>query len=72
MKSTIMSFWLLTNAVGQLLIALVTALGGGQGGASVSPGRFLFYAKLTFLVAALFIVVAVCYRYRDESTARGK
>src|SRR5439155_6532446 len=49
MKSTIMSFWLLTIALGNLLVATVTQLGGGHGEASVSSGRFLLYAGMTAL-----------------------
>ncbi len=72
MKSTIMSFWLLTNSIGQLLIALVTSLGGGHGDASVSPGRFLFFALLTFGVAVVFVVVASQYRGRNFAASAAK
>jgi len=66
MKSTIMSFWLLTIAMGNLGVAAITTLaGGGHGDASVSAGRFFFYAGLTFAVSVLFVVVASFYRYRD-------
>lgn len=70
MKSTIMSFWLLTNAVGQLFIALVTSLGGKHGDESVSPGRFMFFALMTFVVAALFVIVSANYKGRDASPAK--
>ena len=73
MKSIIMSFWLLTIAFGDLLIAVVTrVLSNGAGNASVSTGRFLQYAGLTFVVAILFTFVAAFYRYRDAAAARGK
>jgi POT family proton-dependent oligopeptide transporter len=72
MKSAIMSFWLLAIALGHLLIATVTQLGGGHGEASVSSGRFFLYAGITALVAVLFTIVAVGYRYRDEAPALGK
>ena len=66
MKSTIMSFWLLTIALGNLGVAAITTLaGGGHGDSAVSSGRFFFYAGLTFAVSVLFIVVASFYRYRD-------
>ena len=75
MKSIIMSFWLLTIAVGNLLVAGITKiLGGGGAGAhsgSVSTSRFLLYAGLTFVVALLFSVQSTFYKYRDEAAARG-
>ena len=40
-------------------------------GSAVSSGRFSFYALLTFVVAALFVVVATRYRYRNPANAMG-
>jgi POT family proton-dependent oligopeptide transporter len=75
MKSAIMSFWLLTVSMGNLMVTTVTKLfasGGAHEAASVSTGRFLQYAALTFVVAILFSIVAAFYRYRDTSAAQGK
>jgi POT family proton-dependent oligopeptide transporter len=73
MKSIVMSFWLLTIAFGDLFIAAITKiLSDGTGNASVSTGRFLQYAGLTFVVAIMFSVVAAFYQYRDAAAARGK
>jgi POT family proton-dependent oligopeptide transporter len=77
MKSTIMSFWLLTVAFGNLLVSAITRVlsDAGKGGGhadSVSTRRFLLYAGLTFVVAILFSVIAARYRYRDEATAQGR
>ena len=74
LKSTIMSFWLLTVAVGNLLVSAITKIfsNPGNGEASVSTGRFLGYAGLTFVVAILFSIIATFYQYRDEAAARGK
>jgi POT family proton-dependent oligopeptide transporter len=74
MKSAIMSFWLLTVTMGDLLVVTVTRLfaRGGQGSDSVSPGRFLHYAGMMFVVAILFSLVAAFYQYRDKSAAEGK
>lgn len=75
MKSTIMSFWLLAVAFGNLLVTAVTKLlsGPGEGGhaASVSTSRFLLYAGLTFVVAILFSIIAAFYRYRDSAAVKG-
>lgn len=72
MKSTIMSFWLLTIAIGNLFVAGITkAFGGASPSGSVSTSRFLLYAGLTFLVAVLFTLIGRTYRYRDEAAARG-
>lgn len=72
MRSTIMSFWLLTVAVGNLMVSIITkcfAGGGEEAGhaASVSSDRFFLYAGLTAVVAVLFSVVATFYRYRHPS-----
>ena len=74
MKSSIMSFWLLTVALGNLLVGVITKLCAtpGSGEASVSTGRFLMYAGLTFVVAILFSLVARTYPYRDATAAQGK
>ncbi len=71
MKSTIMSFWLLTVAAGNFLVVLITRFGGGHaaGDASVTPGRFMLYALMTFGVSAVFVFVAMLYRYRDTPEA---
>jgi POT family proton-dependent oligopeptide transporter len=76
LKSTIMSFWLLTVTVGDLFVVGVTKLfsqaNAGNEAASVSTSRFLLYAGLTLVVAVLFSVVASTYQYRDASAAEGK
>jgi proton-dependent oligopeptide transporter, POT family len=75
MKSLVMSFWLLTVALGDLLVAGITEIFSGTGGehsASVSTSRFMLYAGLTFVVAILFSIVATRYRYRDQAAAEGK
>jgi dipeptide/tripeptide permease len=76
MKSLVMSFWLLTIALGDLLVAAITELFSGPasagGSASVSTSRFLLYAGLTFVVAILFSIVAAHYRYRDKAAEQGK
>jgi len=70
MKSTIMSFWLLTVAFGNLLVTAITKIlthpAAGESGhaGSVTTGRFLLYAGLTFIVAILFSIIAMRYRYR--------
>jgi POT family proton-dependent oligopeptide transporter len=75
MKSTIMSFWLLTVAFGNLVVSAITKVfpGSGEtaGAASVRTGRFLIYAELTFAVAILFSLVAAFYRYRAFSPDGG-
>lgn len=80
MKSTIMGFWNLTVAFGNLLVTVVTRLaativGGGaaaSGDVSVTPAVFNFYAGLTFVVAIVFSAVCTFYKYRDESAAQGR
>jgi POT family proton-dependent oligopeptide transporter len=73
MKSTIMGFWYLAVALGNLLVMGITKVFGAESGdASVTPGRFLLYAGLTFVAAVVFTLIAACYRYRDEAAAQGR
>ncbi len=68
MRSTIMSFWLLTVAFGNLLVSAITkVLGGAAEAGSVTSGRFLLYAVLTAVVGVLFSLVASQYRYRHPA-----
>jgi dipeptide/tripeptide permease len=69
-KSTIMSFWLLTVAVGNLLVVIVTGLNDKVVKAEGAK-EFLFYAILMFLVAGIFIALAVRYKERkfDDQAA---
>ena len=70
MKSSIMGFFLLTTALGNLLIVTITKLGSGHGDESVSSGRFFFYAAMMAVVGVLFIIIAARYRYRDEAAVQ--
>ena len=74
MKSTIMGFWSLTVALGNLFVSVLTWMLGKAGGEgdSVSVQRFMLYAGMTFVVAVLFSIIAAFYKYRDESAARGQ
>lgn len=78
MKSTIMGFWNLTVALGNLFVTVITSiagriLGSGTGhDVSVSPTMFLFYAGLTFVVAFGFMIICAFYRYRDTEAAQGR
>lgn len=73
MKSTIMSFWLITVALGNALVSIITSAlsndAGGHSGA-VSSERFLLYAGMTCTVGILFILVAMQYRYRDKPSVQ--
>jgi len=72
MKSTIMSFWLLTVAFGNLLVPIITQIqghlisnAGGTGSAAVNTATFYLYAGLTFGVAIIFMVIATFYKERE-------
>lgn len=71
MKSTIMSFWLLTVAVGNAFVPILTIIRGhllstaAQGeSASVNASTFYLYAGLTFAVGIVFTLVAMWYKER--------
>lgn len=73
MKSTIMGFWNLSVALGNLVVMGITKVLTTAGGdASVTPGRFMLYAAMTFGAAVVFTLIAALYKYRDESAALGK
>jgi POT family proton-dependent oligopeptide transporter len=73
MKSTIMGFWNLSVAMGNLLVMGITkVLATDSGAGSVTPGRFVLYAGLTFGAAVLFTLITLGYKYRDETAAQGK
>jgi POT family proton-dependent oligopeptide transporter len=60
MKSTIMSLFLLTVAVGNFFTARVSALNPFKG-----ASEFYFYAAMMFVVSFVFIALATRYRYRN-------
>lgn len=64
LKSTIMSFWLVTVAIGNFLVAVITGLNAKYVHAK-GPQEFYFYAVLTFCVAGVFIFSATKYRERN-------
>ncbi len=80
MKSTIMSFWLLTVAFGNLLVPIITQIrghviraeAGEAASAAVSASTFYLYAGLTFAVAILFIVIAMFYKERKLELTNAK
>ncbi len=74
MKSTIMSFWLLTVAFGNLFVPILTKFKGyliseaaatEGASASVNPSTFYLYAGLTFGVAIVFMLIALRYKERQ-------
>jgi POT family proton-dependent oligopeptide transporter len=60
MKSTIMSFWLVTVFVGNLLDAYVARINVFTG-----SGEFFFFAGLMFAVSLIFVVTAARYKVRN-------
>lgn len=68
MKSTIMSFWLLTVFFGNMLAATVAKINVFSG-----SGEFFFYAALMFTVSIVFVISAIRYKVRNfiETSAAG-
>lgn len=60
MKSTIMSFWLLTVFAGNIFTAFIAKLNRFEG-----ASQFLFFALAMFAVSGVFIVSAWLYRERN-------
>lgn len=71
MKSTVTSLWLLTIALGQLLIVAVTHVGGKFAAVgtstAVSSGRFLLYAGLMAVTAVIFTIATARYKYNNRT-----
>jgi POT family proton-dependent oligopeptide transporter len=73
MKSTIMSFWLVTVAIGDLYVVIITKLksvfihaaADETASASVNPSTFYLYAGLTMAVAVIFMLIAMRYKERE-------
>jgi proton-dependent oligopeptide transporter, POT family len=61
MKSTIMAFWFLANAAGNLVVFASKKVGLVHG-----TGEFLFWAGLTYLAAIVFVLIARRYVVRDH------
>ncbi|HTM20366.1 MAG TPA: oligopeptide:H+ symporter [Kofleriaceae bacterium] len=60
MKSTIMSFWLFTTTIGDVLVAVIALL------PRLEPeGFFWLFAGLMAAAAAVFLLITLFYRYRD-------
>jgi POT family proton-dependent oligopeptide transporter len=78
MRSTLMSFWLLTTALGNLMVAWLARLNvksktpeGTEILYYSGPQQFFLFAGLLAVVGLMFIFVAVGYRYRDPSQMAG-
>ncbi len=78
MRSTLMSFWLLTTALGNLLVAWLIKFnvkGKSPQGVDLlyfsGQQQFFLFAGLLTVVGVLFILVALGYRYRDPSQEAG-
>lgn len=60
MKGTIMSFWLLTVAVGNFMTAIFSYLNRFTG-----SGEFFFYAAMMLAVAGIFVLSSLNYKERN-------
>ncbi len=64
MKSTIMSFWLLTVAFGNMLVGIIAKMNVFTG-----PGEFYFFGGLMLAVSMIFVFYAMRYKGRDYVNA---
>lgn len=78
MRSTLMSFWLLTTALGNLVVAKLirfnvkgTAPDGTELLYYSGSEQFFMFAGLLALVGIVFVFVAIAYRYRDPTQVAG-
>jgi POT family proton-dependent oligopeptide transporter len=60
LKSTIMSFWLLTVSVGNFFVAIFEQVNHFSGAMF-----FYFFAGLTFVISVIFIILTVRYKMRN-------
>ena len=78
MRSTLMSFWLLTTALGNLVVAKLIKFnvrGYAADGTEIlhfsGSQQFFMFAALLAIVGVVFVFVALGYRYRDPSQIAG-
>ncbi len=64
MKSTVMSFWMLTTFLGNVLVS-VSAKFMDTSHDSVSGNFFMFFAGLMFAVSVIFMIMARFYKMRE-------
>jgi proton-dependent oligopeptide transporter, POT family len=70
LRSTVMSFWLLTTSLGNFLVAAITGINARYVHAT-GTSEFLFYAALMLAVTALFALLAVRYRHASDRISQG-
>lgn len=61
MKSVLQAFWLLTVTFGNIFVVIIAKIKL----VDTQSGEFFFYAGLMALDIALFIILAMKYKYRD-------
>lgn len=78
MRSTLMSFWLLTTALGNLVVARLIKFnvkGHAADGTELlhysGSEQFFMFAALLAIVGMVFVFVAMAYRYRDTTQSAG-
>lgn len=70
LRSTVMSFWLLTTSLGNFLVAAITGINARYVHAT-GTAEFLFYAALMLGVTALFALLAVRYSRAPVRISQG-
>ncbi len=65
MKSTIMSFWMLTTFLGNVIVAVASKFIDTSSANSVSGNFFMFFAVLMFGVSVIFAFMAKRYKMRS-------
>ena len=78
MRSTLMSFWLLTTALGNLVVSQLFKLnvkGKGADGSEIlhysGAEQFFLFAGGLAVVGVVFVFVALAYQYRDRTQSAG-
>ncbi len=66
MKSTIMSFWMLTTFLGNMYVAVASKFIGAHEAESVSGNFFLFFAVLMLGVSGIFALLARNYKMKEK------
>ena len=65
MKSTIMSFWMLTTFLGNFIVAIASKFIDSGSENAVSGNFFMFFAILTFGASGIFALMAKNYKMRE-------
>lgn len=68
MKSTVMSFWLLTTFLGNVIVGVAASFTGGDHGSTISGNFFMGFAIATFVASVIFWILSKGYKMKTHDS----